>query len=201
MSMLELVQRIVTTPTSQDLWELHPHLLALEAPEAEPVRELARMFYCYLSYVQSKLTSKQYSLLAATLSAGSVGMLAVHEVARGLASTNREEIIQDLLVGGLTEALETLATFQHVKAWETEFVSVHQEAVWHLYAALWQLSVDTQPDLPAEKRRMLTDTLLSYVRDDKLNSNVRMALIIRLYQLLLLIRLSLLSPVVDAEGK
>jgi hypothetical protein len=196
-SIVELMQRILNKPTADDLWELHPYLLSVEGPEAESTRELARTFYCYLSYVQSKLSSKQYSLIAATLAAGSVGVIAVQDLIRDL-DANPENTIRNLLVGGLAESMELLSTFQHVKAWETEFASVHQEAIWNLYAALWQLSVETQPDLSLDRRRQLADTLLSYIRDADVNANVRMALIIRLFQVLFVIRLSLLFAAEDA---
>jgi hypothetical protein len=86
--------------------------------------------------------------------------------------------------------METVSTFQHVKAWETEFLSVHEEVIWHLYAALWHLSVETQPDLPAEMRQALVDHLLSAVRNPEFDSGIRIALVIRLFQILLVIRLA-----------
>jgi hypothetical protein len=189
MTLENLLQRILSDPSPDDLWRLHPHLLALDSPEAVPAREIARMFYCYLSCVRSKLTSKQYSLLAAALAASSVGVIALQDVVRALAS-DRAHAIGNLLAGGLAETLETFSTFQHVKAWETEFASVHEEAVWNLYAALWQLSTETQPDLPFPARQVLIDSLLSTVRDATVSSTARMAVIVRLFQVLLAIRLA-----------
>ena len=113
-------------------------------------------------------------------------MIALQDLLEAL-TRERDRAIQRLLTGGLAEALEMLATAQHVKAWETEFASVHDQAVWYLYEALWQLSTETQPDLPAAQRQALIDSLLSSVRDPGVNSAVRMALIIRLYQVLLAI--------------
>jgi hypothetical protein len=189
MTLENLLERILTDPSPDDLWLLHPHLLALDLPEAGPAREMARMFYCYLSSVRSKLTSKQYSLLAAALAASSVGVIALQDVVRALAA-DRAHAVGNLLAGGLAETLETLSTFQHVKAWETEFASVHDEAVWNLYAALWQLSTETQPDLPFQARQVLIDSLLAPVRDSNLSSTARMAVSVRLFQLLLAIRLA-----------
>jgi hypothetical protein len=190
----ELLGRILSEPSPDDLWRLHPYLLALDTPDAGPVREIAQMFYCYLSCVRSKLTSKQYSTLAAMLAAGSVGTIAFQEVMQAI-TADRGHAIRDLLTAGLAETFEIFSTFQHVKAWETEFASVHEEAAWHLYAVLWQLSTETQPDLSIEQRQALLDQLFAAVRDPNVNSSIRMALIIRLFQILLAIRMApLLVP-------
>ncbi len=189
MSIENLLQRILSEPAPDDLWQLHPRLLALDTPAAAPARELARMFYCYLSCVRSKLTSKQYSTLAAWLSAGSIGIIALQDVIEA-APDDRPRLIGNLLAGGIAGSLELLSTHQHVKAWETEFTSVHEEAVWHLYAMLWQLSTETQPGLPGEKRQALIDPLLAAVRNPQLDGMVRVAVVIRLFQVLMAIRLA-----------
>ena len=196
MTLKHVLQRVLREPTPENLWALHPVLLAQEAPTA--ARDLARMFYCYLSSVRSKLTSKQFSSLAAALAAGSVGVIALQDLIEAF-THNQQHTIQRLLTGGLAEALEIVATAQHVKAWETEFASVHDAAVWCLYEALWQLSAETQPDLPVEQRQALIDGLLSTVRDPGVNSAVRMAVIIRLFQVLLAIRLMPLLSMAPAE--
>jgi hypothetical protein len=189
MTIEHLLQRILSEPSPDDLWQLHPRLLALDTPAAAPARELARRFYCYLSCVRSKLTSKQYSTLAAWLAAGSVGVIALQDVIEA-APSDRAGMIGNLLAGGIAGSLELLSTRQHVKAWETEFISVHEEAVWHLYTTLWQLSVETQPGLAPEKRQALIDPLLTAVRDPLLDGMARMAVVIRLFQVLLIIRLA-----------
>lgn len=193
-----LLQRLLREPSPDVLWQLHPHLLTLEGPDAEPARALARSFYCYLSTVQSKLTSKQYSSLSAMLAAGSVASIAVQDVREALAC-DRENLLGNMLAGVLAATLETLATFQHVKAWETEFASAHEGAVWDLYAALWMLSVETQPDLPVAQRQALIDHLLAVVRAPDLHSSVRIVVIVLLFETLLLIRLlpSLSEPAPD----
>jgi hypothetical protein len=195
------LQRVLNAPTPDAIWHLHPHLLALDVPGAEAARELARSLYCYLSNVQSKLSSKQHSSLSALLAAGSIGIIAIQDVREALAC-NPDQVWSNLLAGGLAGTLELLSTFQHVKSWETEFVSAHEGAVWDLYAALWQLSSEMKPDLPFEQRQALIDPLLSIVRDPGTPSAVRVALIVRLFQILLVIRLVplLVLPVQDASG-
>jgi hypothetical protein len=189
MSIENLLQRILRDPSPDDLWRLHPTLLALDVPEAEPARELARVFYCYLSCVRSKLTSKQHSALSALLAAGSVGMVVAQDVLEAL-QKGQQEVISELLAGGIAGLLETASAYQHVRAWETEFVSVHEEMLWYLYAALWQISVETQPDLPASTRQALVDHVMSAFRRPDLDAGIRMALVIRLLQILLLSRLA-----------
>lgn len=189
MSAEQLLERILATPTADDLWALNPHLLALEGPEAEAARDVARLFYCYLSCVTGKLTSKEHSSSAAHLAAGSVGVIALHEVLESLAA-DRVRAISNLLSGGLAATLETLSTFQHVKAWEREFASVHEEAVWHLYRLLWELSCEAQPELPFARRRALIDGLLAVIRGEQLEAGARVAVVIRLFQVLLAIRVA-----------
>ncbi|MCZ7540713.1 MAG: hypothetical protein M5U29_12545 [Anaerolineae bacterium] len=193
MSAVQFLERILAAPTADDLWALHPHLLALQEPEAERARDVLRLFYCYMSCVTGKLTSKEHSSSAAHLAAGSVGVIALHEVLESLAA-DRARAISNLLSGGLAATLETLSTFQHVKAWEREFASVHEEAVWHLYRLLWELSSEAQPDLPFDRRRALIDGLLAVIRSDQLEAGARVAVVIRLFQVLLAIRV---APLLD----
>lgn len=193
MSAVQFLERILAAPAADDLWALHPHLLALEGPEAEAARDVLRQFYCYVSCVTGKLTSKEHSSSAAHLAAGSVGVIALHDVLEALAA-DRARAISNLLSGGLAAALETLSTFQHVRAWEREFASVHEEAVWHLYRLLWELSREAQPELPFARRRALIDGLLAAVRGSQLEAGARVAVVLRLFQVLLAIRV---APLLD----
>jgi hypothetical protein len=189
MGMEAILGRLLIEPSPDDLWQLHPHLLVLDDDAAEPSRELARLFFCYLSCMRSKLTSKQFSSVAALLAAGSIGVIALEDIIEAL-SRDRQQALHNLVSGGLAGALEVLSTTQHVKAWETEFASVHDEVVWQLYEAFWNLSAEFQPDLAPSERHMHIDSLLSVVRDSAVNSTARMVLVIRLFQILLAIRLA-----------
>ena len=195
MALDDLLQRILSDPSPDDLWALHPYLLAVEVPESEPARDIAQLFFCYLSCVRSKLTSKQHSSLSAMLAAGSVGVVVTQDLWASFRE-GRVEAITELLSGGIAGILEVASTVQHIKAWDTEFQSVHEEALWRLYAALWRISVETQPNLPVEKRRTLVDGLLSVLRQPTLDGSVRMALVIRLLQILLAVRL---APLVETQ--
>jgi|AMZC01.1.fsa_nt_AMZC01000440.1_15 hypothetical protein len=199
MSEQTLLERLLTAPNADDLWRLHPYLLAIDGADAVAAREVARLFYCYLSCVTGKLVSKEHSSAAAHLAAGSVGVIALQDVLEALAS-DRKRAIGNLLSGGLAATLETLGTFQHVKAWEREFASVHDEAVWHLYRLLWELSAETQPELSLERRHALLENLLAAARDPRQQPAARVALVVRLFQFLLAIRLAPLLPALREQG-
>ena len=193
-----LLLQILTNPSPESVWTLQPYLLTLATPEADATRDLARMFYCYLSSVRSKLSSKQYSELAARLAASSIGVIAVHEMVQVLGS-DRRHTFDTLLTGGLSSVLEAISTLQHVKAWNIELVSVYEEAIWNLYGALWQLSVEMQPDLSAEQRQALIDHLMAAVRHADLTPAARVAVVIRLFQILLVLRLVMLFDIVSLD--
>jgi hypothetical protein len=188
MTLHDLLSRVLVEPTPDVLWHLHPHLLALDTPEAESAREVARTFYAYLSSIKSKLTAKQYSSLATLFAAGSVGAFAMSEMFEALRD-DPQNAIRHLLVGGLAQSLEVLSSMQYVRAWETEFALSHEEVVWILYEHFWRLSVDTQPELDPAARHALIDSLLAAVRSLDMANGVRVAMVIRLFQILLLIRL------------
>ncbi|GAB4417303.1 MAG: hypothetical protein Kow00106_13090 [Anaerolineae bacterium] len=199
MSEQTLLERLLAAPSADDLWRLHPYLLAIDGEDASAAREVARLFYCYLSCVTGKLASKEHSAAAAHLAAGSVGVIALQDVLEALAS-DRKRAVSNLLSGGLAATLETLGTFEHVKAWEREFASVHAEAVWHLYRLLWELSAETQPELSFEHRRALLEELLAPARDSSQPPAARIALVVRLFQFLLAIRLAPLLPALREQG-
>lgn len=190
-----LLAQILEDPTPDTLWQLHPHLLARPAAETQAARDITRAFYSYLSQVRSKLTSKQYSSLAALLAAGAVSVIAMQEAYEALVVEHRHNL-SSLFGGALASMLEAFSTVQHVKAWETEFASEHEEAVWSIYVALWHISADAQPDLPVERRHELIDSLLAPVRQTQTDSMLRLVLVIRLYQLLLAI---LLAPLLEPQ--
>lgn len=188
MALETIVQRILAEPAPEDLWALQPLLLASESPAAPPAYEVAQSFHRYLVNVRSKLTSKEYSLLGAALAATSIGIIAVRDLLDS-ATNDRAHLLQNALAGGLAGATEGFATLQHVRAWETEFGSVHDEALWDLYAILWRLSVEGRADQAPETRHTLIEQLLAPARSNELDGLARMAYLIRLYQIALLLRL------------
>lgn len=200
----ECLQRILTEPTPEDLWMLQPVLRGQASPAAQRVQDAARQFYCYLVNVRSKLTSKQHSVLGAVLAATSIGVISARDLLDS-AANDPEHLLQHMLAGGLAGSAEGLATLQHVRAWETEFASVHEEALWELYGLLWDLAADRRPDQPVETRHALIEQLLAPARVPELDGLVRMAYLIRIFQIVLvLLAQPLLAPgrdVVASEGE
>lgn len=188
MTLESIVERLLTEPQPETLWALQPLLLASDSPAAPPAYEVAQRFYCYLVNVRSKLTSKQYSLLGAALAATSIGIIAVRDLLE-TAADDRAHLLQNALSGGLAGATEGFATLQHVRAWETEFGSVHDEALWDLYGVLWRLSAEGRADQPPETRHRLIEQLLAPARSSELDGLARMAYLIRMYQIALVLRL------------
>ncbi len=180
----ELLRHVAHQPTAADLWALRGTLLACTAdhPDGRLVNEVAREFYLYLSELQSKMTARQYNKLASRLDIGSVGTLALQDIL-----TERENLWKNLLLGGLGEGLMVLASRQYIKAWEQELKSVHRRAAWTLYGVLWDLSRQFQPDLADSERRALIEATLAPALHDDTPSEAKMLLLLRLFQVVLLL--------------
>jgi len=188
--------QILTYPTPDALWTLRADLLALA--DRLPVRrqgladwtlQIVRQFYHYLAELRSKMTAREYSQLASRMDMGSVGMLAVQDLL-----TEREKLLESLFLGGLSEGLMVLATLQYVKAWEAETALVHDQALWWLYEGLWRLSSEFRPEMAADERRKLIDTLLIPIRSEGTEPTVKIALSVRLFQALLVGSLGWVAP-------
>ena len=183
----EQLNRIARLPTAADLWQLHGTLLACaqDKPSEQLALHIARHFYLYLSELQSKLTARQFNELASRLDIASVGVLALQDIL-----IEHEHLGKSLLLGGIGESLMVMASRQYVRAWEQELRSVQREAAWTLYDALWQLSCQHRPEMRASRRRALIDATLEPVLDDDLSLETRMLLVLRLFQVSLLVLLA-----------
>ncbi len=190
MSFQDLLGRLLTEPTPADLLALQTTLLAAEtdptrADAARRALDVTREFHGYLSELQAKSSAREYSELASMLDIGAVGGVALENLAEA-----GEALLQRLLLGGLSETLMVLASRQYVKAWGREMHPIHMRAVWFLRSELWRLSVAGRPDMPAEERAALVDTLLAPALDAAATDQVRVALLGRLFQILLIIHLA-----------
>ena len=145
--------------------------------------------------MRNRLTSRHYNEFAVTLSVGAAGLAAVQEAIESLRETP-EHVLGNVMLGGLSGALETLAAYQYVRAWGPDYFSAHEDAAWALYASLWRLSAALRPDLDPEPRATLVESLLAPLRDPALPNSVRAAIAVRLFQVLLAI---LLLPLRDAQ--
>jgi hypothetical protein len=183
----EQISRVARFPTANELWKLHGALLACTRgqPDAELTLKVAREFYVYLSELQSKMTSRQYNELASRLDIASVGVLALQDIL-----IEQENLGKSLLLGSIGEGLMILASRQYVKAWEQELKAVHRNAAWTLYDVLWHLSRHYQPDLAATERLALIEATLAPALDDNAPFETRLLLLLRLFQVSLLLQIA-----------
>lgn len=190
MDLESILHQVLQEPTPEALWELQGALRVRatsasgdEAQALSHALEAASEFYLYLSELQSKTTARQFSELASLLDMGAVGLVAVENlVAEG------GKLWEKMLLGGLGESLMVLASRQYIKAWAQETELVHRRAAWYLSGALWQLSVECQPTLGAEQRQALIQALLSPSLEADTPVPAKIALLGRLFQVLLLTR-------------
>jgi hypothetical protein len=186
-----LLGRLLTEPAPADLLALQTWLFQAEDdPErtgaAGRALAVAHEFYSYLTELEAKISARQYSELASLLDIGAVGSVALENLVEA-----GETLKQRLLLGGLSEALMIAASRQYVSAWDRELKPVHMRAVWFLRAELWWLSVSGRPDLNAEERARLVDELLAPALDGEVDDEVCVALLGRLFQILLIVDLAL----------
>ena len=193
--------QVLAWPMPNALWNLRIDLLALadrlpadRQGEATWTLEIARQFYGYLTELRSKMTAREYSRFASRLDMGSVGALAVQDLV-----TEREHLLESLFLGGLSEGLMVLATLQYIKAWEAETALVHNQAIWWLFEGLWRLSREFRPEMPAAERQRLIDALLAPVRSEETAPAVKVALLVRLFQALLIGSLAWVVPLLAEE--
>lgn len=187
MNMLaQSLEDLLRRPEPAVLVALQEALLAEVAPsvQRDGVLVLAGQFHRYLTELQSKLSARQYSELASWLDIAAVGLVAFEDILRGSAASWR-----DILIGMASEAAMVVGSRQYVKGWAVELGPIHSEATWFLREALWRLSEETQPDLAAAERLQAIRTALpaSLASADH---SAQAVVLGRLYQVLLLIRLS-----------
>ncbi len=190
MGFQDLLGRILVEPTPADLLALQTLLLVAETePErrdyAVRALEVVGEFYTYLGEIEAKVSAREYSELASLLDIGAVGAVALENLTEA-----SEALQQRMLLGALGEFLMVLASRQYVKAWDREITPIHLRAVWFLRGDLWRLSVEGQPDMPVQERAELVDGLLAPALEENTSDEVRWALLGRLFQVLLVIRLA-----------
>jgi hypothetical protein len=182
--MNELLGSIARKPTPDDLWALRGVILACEEAghDTQLVQHVITEFYSYVSEVQAKVSAQRYNELASRLDIASVGVLALQDI-----MVERENLGLSLLLGSLSEGLMVLASRQYVKAWEQELRSVHRRAAWVLYDVWWRLSLQYRPDIPGDDRRALIEATIAPARESALPFEERMLLLLRLFQIALLL--------------
>lgn len=177
MNLANRLDQVLREPTPQNLWKLHPALLMVDHPSAEAAAGIAGQFFRYLNLIQSKIESRQFPVLATTLAIGGTGIGMAENI-----FSSRKTNVMELMVDGLRVALDSLSTYQFVRQWEPDFAALHDTAVWDLYRAYWRLSEDHQPEMETSRRIQLLDELFSVVRDPDADSSLRLAMLVRLFQ-------------------
>jgi hypothetical protein len=179
---------VLVSPSPANLWQLRGDLLQAGWPPDAPVWETIDHFYVFLNELSASMNAHEYSKLATMLDIGAVGGVAIQSLIESKLSA--AELWQRLLVGGISEGLMVLASRQYVKGARAEMIGVFQAACWELFGHLWHLAAQLQPKLaPVERRRML-DELLAPIYEEEVDDGVKIVLIGRLFQTLLLIHLS-----------
>ena len=202
MSLEATLSQVLTRPMPDTLWRLRADVLILadQLPsdrrrEADWTLEIVSHLHSYLTELRSKMTARRYSQLASRMDMGSVGMLAIQDLI-----TEREHLLKSLFLGGLSEGLMVLATLQYVKGWEAELRLVHDQALWWLFEGLWRLSREFRPQMAAEERRELIERLLTPLHAEETEPAIKMVLLVRLFQVLLIGSLGWIVPLL-AEDK
>ncbi len=150
MTLEDLLQRILRDPSPDDLWRLHPYLLALDSPEAEHARAsgAAVLLLSDLRPQQTDLQTVQFAVGAAGCRIDWHGRRAGCD--RGLRRNWPRN--SDQRTAGRRRSpgySRRLPAFSTSKPGKPSFCPCTKRRLWHLYVALWHISVETQPDLPA----------------------------------------------------
>ncbi len=185
--LLAPLSAVLTQPTPEAIWQLRGELWAAPIPPSSPAIHTCASFYQFLTQLAANAASHQYSQFASLLDMGAVGSVAIQNL---LEDERTPEWWQRFLVGGVGEGLMVLAARQYVKAWEEELRAAYLTAAWTLREALWTLSSQLQPEIDTAHRLRLIDDLLSPLRQPNVRGAAKAALIVRLFQLLLLLQLA-----------
>lgn len=174
-------------PSEGDLWRLRSELLEAGVPSQARVWTVLDEYHRFLGQIESATTSREYSDLASKLDIGSLSGIVLERL---LDPQTARHLGVSLLTGVVSEGLMVLATRQHVKAWEEGLAALYRSAAWFLYAELWHWAEEQKPDLPARERRVLLERLFEPVHSSETAGFDKAVLLGRLFQLLLVSRLS-----------
>lgn len=188
MSQLETLLVTLSEPTPQSLWQLRNELLADGYPVDSPALVVLGHAFDFLNELEARMTAQGYTELASLLDIGAVGMVALQNLVDGDPDT--EEFWQRFFLGVLSEGLIIAASRQYIKGAKAEVQALFQLHAWGIHEALWQLSLEQQPDLDGNGRSQTLAQLFDPIWDEETESMAKAALLGRLYQVLLLVYLS-----------
>lgn len=188
MSQLETLLISVSEPTPQSLWQLRNELLRDGYSVDSVALVVLSHAFDFLNELEARLTAQGYTELASTLNIGAGGTAALQALTAG--DMDAPDFWRQFLLGALGEGLTVMASRQYIKGAKADVQALLQSHAWLLYDALWQLSVEQQPDLDGNGRSQTLAQLFDPIWDDETESMAKAALLGRLYQILLLVYLS-----------
>jgi len=191
-SLRSALERILTKPTPDDLWQLQAELLALGTDAAQEAREVAGQFHSFLRDLESKVASRSASQMSAILTTASVSSVGLQEML-----AEEEDPLRRLFASGVTAILEVAGAMKGVEAWEVEAALVYYDVAWYLYGELWEVSRTSLPELSHAERTALFDQLLKPVLDSDIEGAAKSAVLVRFFQVVLAARI---LPLLRAGG-
>jgi len=177
----------LTSPTPAALWTLRADLLEDGASPDGQAFEIIGEFHAFLDRFATSTSSRDLNHLASKLDIGAIGGVVLEQL---FESPNAKDLAMRVLTGGISEGLMVLASRQYVRAQEGELAALFRDVAWSLYHRLWQWTAEANPDLEASERRQLLDRVTAPLRDVQTPSSIKAVLAGRLFQVLLLGRLS-----------
>ena len=178
---------VLTQPTPANLWQLRGDLLQANMPPDAPVWPIIDHFFTFLNNISQHLKDYEYSKVATLLDIGAIGGVAIQGVIEG--NLPASTLWKRLLAGTIGEGLMVLASRQYIKGAKAEMVGIYQDTAWFLFDALWHVSARLQPSLSPADRRRLLDELFAPALQEEADDAVKIVLLGRLFQLLLLVNL------------
>jgi hypothetical protein len=191
-SLREAIGSILSQPAPGTLVVLQGTLLSSgqQGEGVDRALEVAGHFYAYLSELQSKISSRNYSELASRLDIGAVGVVALENIL----AARQDDFWQRLALGAMAEGLMVVASRQYIKGWDVETSLAHSHAAWYLAEALWKASTEMQPGLEPGRRWQAIQALLAPAHDPEVPAPDKAVLLGRIFQILLITYLARLLP-------
>lgn len=185
--LLATLARVLTSPSSAELWRLRADLLQAGVHRGTEVWQVLDEFNGFLDRLATSTSSRNLSELASKMDVSAVSGVLLEQL---LEKHDPRELAVRVLSGVLSEGLMVLATRQHVRAWQGELAAVTRSAAWYLYGAMWRWAEGLRPELDAAERRRLLDRVFEPLLDRESSESVQVALAGRLFQVLLLSHLA-----------
>jgi AcrR family transcriptional regulator len=176
-------ERLLATPTAEELWRFQKELLLLAGADVAPARRVARVFHSCLRTLESKSASRSASRWGAVLGTAAVASVSLPEV-----RDRQERSLGELLERALPAVLEIGAALRSAEAWEIEASLIYDEFAWFLYEELWDVSIGARPELSADERRRAIDEVLDPLLDPRLPDADRATLVVEVFRSVLAAR-------------